>query len=73
MAKLTDTQRRALERMWTSLHAAEPLGAFGRGIGKGTLDSLIELGLATYGQDRFGDTGYLITEAGSAAIDTGRY
>lgn len=73
MPKLTNPQRRALERMWTSLHQAEPEGAFGRGIGKGTLVELVQLGLAAYGEDRFGDVGYMITEDGSHALNVGRY
>jgi len=70
---LTDPQRRALERLWSSQHSAEPAGAFGRGIGTKTLEGLVELGLATHGVDRFGDEGYLITKAGSEAFGKGRY
>lgn len=73
MPLLTNPQRRALERLWSSQHSAEPAGAFGRGIGPKTLDGLVDLGLATRGVDRFGDEGYLITEAGSVAFGEGRY
>ena len=73
MTKLTPTQMRALERLWSSQHQAEPLGAFGRGIGKGTLDGLVALGLAEYGTDRYGDVGYRITPAGSEAFGKGGY
>lgn len=73
MTKLTTTQMRALERLWSSQHQAEPAGAFGRGIGKGTLDGLVALGLAAYGTDRFGDVGYVITPAGSDAFGKGGY
>ena len=73
MPILTDPQRRALERLWSSQHNAEPAGAFGRGIGAKTLEGLVVLGLATYGVDRFGDEGYLITDAGSEAFGEGRY
>lgn len=73
MTRLTPTQMRALERLWTSQHQAEPAGAFGRGIGKGTLDGLVALGLATYGEDRHGDVGYQITPAGDEAHGRGYY
>ena len=73
MTKLTPTQMRALERLSSSQHQAEPAGAFGRGIGKGTLDGLVALGLADYGTDRHGGVGYLITPAGSEAYGKGAY
>lgn len=73
MTRLTPTQMRALERLWSSQHQAEPAGAFGRGIGPKTLDGLVEVGLASYGTDRYGDVGYVITDAGRDAFGRGGY
>lgn len=68
MTKLSNRERRALELMWSCPHGYEMAGAFGRGIGQGTLDGLVDQGLAERGPDRQGNIGYRITEAGQAAI-----
>jgi DNA-binding PadR family transcriptional regulator len=68
MTRLNTRQRHALSTMMSCPHRYEMAGTFRYGIGRGTLDGLVDAGLAERGPDRQGNVGYAITDAGREAL-----
>ena len=65
--KLHTRHINALKQMSSGIY--DPPAKFSNGIGKKTLDELVDMTLAEYGYDKtYGEWGYKITEKGACSI-----